>query len=399
MRSAKCYDASMATGNSGEALRRNKSVSSPGWKSIQPLFEVLFWGVLVFQLVAYLADEEARFGVAVVLPAFLALGINWLLLPRSREVPLHRKLWSLTFLAVVFLVGLLTGSVLFYFVAVVNGVYVFGLARGSAYAAGALALLCLQNVLSGESVLGGSAASAGDILGEALLVWGPAFLFVVGMSAAAVEADRRTRQARELLKELEEAHLQLGHYAARVRELSVHEERTRMARGIHDSMDHYMTAAGLQLEAAQTLLVRQPKKAEERLGSARASISGALSEVRRSVRALKPLTVEERSGTGALRALMQSFEEVGPEVSLEVTGEERELPHETELVLYRTLQEGLTNALKHSGASRIQALPAFGPETVQLSISDDGYGVSKNVQRADATPGFGLQALEERVES
>lgn len=339
-------------------------------------------------LVAPPPEEGARFGPVPVLLAFLTLGINWILLPRSRDATPLRKLGSLSFLAVVFLVGDLTGSVLFYFVAVVNGVYVFGLAGGFAYACAALVLLNVQSVLIGWS------ASREEVLKDTLFLWGPALLFVIGVSAAAVEADRRTRQARELLEELEEAHLQLARYAAKVRELSAHEERTRIARDIHDSMGHYITAAGLHLEAAQKLVCRDPGKAEERLTSARTSLSGALSEVRRSVQALKPLDQEDRSSSDALRTLTRSFEDVGPKVAFEVCGEERELPQEAELVLYRALQEGLTNALKHANACEIRAQLAFEPDMVRLSVADDGSGVPKDASGG----GFGLKALEDRVE-
>lgn len=382
----------MALGRIKEVFRRKGDASQPGWTHIQPLFEVLFWMLFVASFAVYLYDDGERFGLLPVSLAFVALGVVWTLLPREREVPTWRKLWSLALLVTVFIVGHLTGSVLFYFVATVNGVYVFGLRKGFAYGVVALGLLCTQIVLSEPS------ARPEELLGDALLLWGPAFLFVIGMSTAAVEADRRNREARDLLAELEEAHLELGRYAARVRELSVYEERTRVAREIHDSLGHHLTVAGLHLEASQKLIQQEPEEAESQLGRARTSFEGALSEARRSVRALKPLAVEEGSGSGALRALARGFEGVGPKVSFEVAGEERELPQGVELIHYRVLQEGLTNALKHAGAGRVRAQLTYAPKKVLLSVSDDGAGIPKYARVCPTTQGFGLKALRERVE-
>ena len=139
---------------------------------------------------------------------------------------------------------------------------------------------------------------------------------------------------------------------------------------------------------------RDPNRAKAEVDKAKALASEALREVRRSVRALKPLAVEERTGAGALRALIRGFEGTGPAVSFDVTGEERELPPETELVLYRALQEGLTNALRHSDARRVHVALAFDNGGVRITVSDDGDGVP-----AERPPGFGLSGLKERAAS
>ena len=90
--------------------------------------------------------------------------------------------------------------------------------------------------------------------------------------------------------------------------------------------------------------------------------------VRRWVRALKPLALEERAGPEALAALAHSFEGTGLDVRFTVEGSARELSGEAELILYRALQEGQTNALKHSEARRVTATLAFA-STRSLVIS------------------------------
>ena len=120
-----------------------------------------------------------------------------------------------------------------------------------------------------------------------------------------------------------------------------------MAREIHDSVGHHLTAVKLQAEAALKTAEKSPEKAREQMERARDLAAEAFEEVRRSVRALRPPSLGEvrrRRAAGA-----------GPQLRgdrfrgrLRIDGEERELPEEAELVLYRALQEGLTNAARHS---------------------------------------------------
>lgn len=211
--------------------------------------------------------------------------------------------------------------------------------------------------------------------------------------ASVMEARRSRERAEGLLEDLEAAHAELRRYARRVRELTLSEERTRIAREMHDSVGHHLTAVKLQAEAAVKMAEKRPEKAREQMELARDLASEAFEEVRRSVRALKPPTTGERYGAGALRALVRSFEGTGVDVGFEVQGKEHELPEKAELVLYRALQEGLTNAASHSGARRVQASLVYGDESVKLAVADDGRGTPEE----SAGSGFGLPALEERA--
>jgi signal transduction histidine kinase len=128
---------------------------------------------------------------------------------------------------------------------------------------------------------------------------------------------------------------------------------------------------------------------------ARQATLSALAEVRRSVRALKPPGLEERSGVAAIAALARSFDGLGPDVAFQVEGSDHRLSEDVELVLYRTTQEGLTNAAKHSQARRVRVALTIGTDDTRLTITDDGVGVDERA----AEHGFGLVALRERVEA
>lgn len=373
------------------------------WENYRLLFDVVFWLMLVFTYVGYTIvlvgnyeELSSRFdmrffGLLPVTLSFAGVGVSWHLLPWD---PGTDRRWLLAvplFLASVFwlnyaMVGL---DRVFYWplflMAFAHGVFLFGPRKSFLYAALILILLLVYLLLTDDG---------GLLTHVALLVLiSPSVVFIIVSCAAILEATRRRKESQSLLVELESAHAELRDYAGAVRELSVSEERTRMAREIHDSLGHYLTVISVQLEAATKLMATRPEEAREQTKKARALASEALSDVRRSVRALKPLAVEERSGTGALRALIRSFEGTGPAISFEVAGEEHELPPEAELVFYRTLQEGLTNALKHSNARRVRAALAFENGGARLTVSDDGEGATGEVLER----GFGLSGLKERA--
>jgi len=380
------------------------------WENYRLLFDGVFWlmvaitywayAVLLFdggEALANAGYDPRIFGLLPVTLAFAAVVVSWHLLPWSLAVRRWRLLALPVFVGSVFWANYAMVLVdrAFYWplfmMVFAHAVFLFGPVRSLPYLALVLGAIFVYLRFTDEA----------DALEHALtmVVASPLVVFVVVACAAVLEATRRRGQAQELLEELGLAHAELREYAGRVREFSVSEERARMAREIHDSVGHYLAVVNVQLEAAGKLLARDPDAARVQLERAKASASGALSEVRRSVRALEPLAVAERSSTGALAALARGFEGAGPRVCFEVVedgGRERDLAPEAELVLYRSLQEGLTNALKHGGAERISATLTFGPGRVRLVVADDGDG-ARCEPGEFMEGGFGLRSLSERA--
>jgi signal transduction histidine kinase len=355
-------------------------------------FALLFWGYVGATYASYLLDTR-EYGIAVVTLAFAALLICWLLLSWSPRAPWYRLLGApVAFAAVSFVVVHLTGFGLaagLFSISVANAVFLFGFWRGSACAVALLPLIFVERLWSepGLGIVGAAERTA---------YWIPTFAFVVGMCAIALEAVRRKQQTESLFTDLETAHSELKRYAEQARELAISEERNRVAREIHDSLGHYLVVVNVQLEAAGKLLDRDPEKAREAVTRAKTAASETLSEVRRSVRALKPSAMEKRTGLGALAALAREFNDTGIAVSFEVAGKARDLSPEAELLLYRALEEGLTNALKYSGGNRVEAKLAYEPSGVRLTVADNGHGPSGNYEELGGT-GFGIPGLEERA--
>jgi signal transduction histidine kinase len=362
------------------------------------ILNVLFWCALlvtyVFHVSGFFVDDvKLRFGPV---PFTLVMGVLaalWLALPWDPRASRRRKLVAPAFMLVLFaLIFLLTDGgwfVLIFPFVFANATFLFGIRGSIAYAAAPLAI-------SFVSIW--TFPYPGSDVGDAFRnTAGLAVLaaFAIGICAAMVEARRRREETEGLLRELESAHAELERYAQRVKELTVAEERARMSREMHDSLGHYLTVINVGLQNAQRFREKRPEAAWEEVEEARDLTREALSEVRRWVRALKPLALEERTGPEALAALARSFDAAGFDARFTVEGSERELPGAAELVLYRALQEGLTNALRHSKARRVTALLAFGEESVSLTIADDGEGAPDGALEK----GFGLATLRERTDA
>ncbi|AHY48196.1 Signal transduction histidine kinase (plasmid) [Rubrobacter radiotolerans] len=380
---------------SGNLIRRERIFPDLSEERyIDRFFSVLFWGYWAATYASFVlqyGEGERRVGFLVGTLAFALLALTWVLLPWNPRASRVRLLAVPAFPALSFAIVYATDfglSVGLYSVALANSVFLFGFRRAIPYAALLLALIFADYLLTSPD--GGSAEAL-----ERTAVWAPAFAFVIGICAVAQRAVRRFEESRSLLAKLESANDALRRSAERVRELAISEERTRIAREMHDSLGHHLTAVDLQLKAARRLQESEPEKAREAVARAEGAAAEAMREVRRAVRALRPLGLEERRGAGAMAALARGYGGTGVSVSFGVSGEERVLSAEAELLLYRALQEGLTNALKHSGAERVEARLVFSPRSVCLSVTDDGVGMDGGAP--EGAGGFGLAGLKERV--
>ncbi|WP_017539405.1 sensor histidine kinase [Nocardiopsis halophila] len=228
------------------------------------------------------------------------------------------------------------------------------------------------------------------------------FLCAVTVMAfnALLAAQTRARETQEVLAELESAHSELRRYADRVKELTVAEERARMARDMHDSIGHYLTVLNIGLSNAERFRTAKPDAAWQEVADAKRLAQEALADTRRWVRALRPLQLEGKAGPEAVRSLAEAFSgggSAGADVRFTCRGDWPELREEVELVCYRVVQEGLTNAVRHSGARGIEVAVECTPDGVTASVVDDGRG--PGAAAPSGAGGFGIAGLRERVEA
>ncbi len=229
-------------------------------------------------------------------------------------------------------------------------------------------------------------------------VWSsaPTFLagqiFVVAFIQMAVNEARSRMKVEELVEELSAVNQRLREYALQVEELTLAKERNRLAREIHDGLGHYLTTIHMQIQAACAVLDTDSHRAVRTLQKAQALTQEALTDVRRSVAALRVTQNETLPMPERITRILKNWDEVGIHTEFTVKGICRPLSSQAELTLYRATQECLNNASKHGQATHVGVeLDYSDDKMVRLAIQDDGKGTHP------IHYGFGLLGIQERV--
>lgn len=191
--------------------------------------------------------------------------------------------------------------------------------------------------------------------------------------------------------------IQLTSLSALSRQTAIIAERNRMARDIHDTLAQGFTGVILHTEAAEEAMSRNRLEAVAgHLRGVGEIARDGLREARRSVRALRPLALEEKKLVEVMKEIItKSVLATAMETTFTLHGEPREIPPEFETNILRIEQEALTNAIRHAHSSKFDVLLAFGERELRLTICDNGCGF----EQAPKTSGFGLRGMAERVES
>ena len=192
---------------------------------------------------------------------------------------------------------------------------------------------------------------------------------------------------------LVKAHRRLRQYALQIENQAVLQERNRIAREIHDSVGHYLTAQSIQLENTALFLVEDRAKAASHLAKARQLGKEALDNIRSSVATLRKNLIPGQSLEVMLEQLIAEFKSntnmaIAYEIHLVSA-----LANEVSTALYRIVQEALTNITKHSQATQVNLSLEETAGKVLLSVKDNGCGFNPS----DNITGFGLQGIQERT--
>ena len=184
------------------------------------------------------------------------------------------------------------------------------------------------------------------------------------------------------------------------RELTLVEERNRLAREIHDSLAQGLTAIIWQLNAAERPVEAGGKEAVQNLERVRNLARESLQEARRSVWDLRSGPLQRLPLVEVLQQEVGKIADVGIQCSFDVTGQERVLPPGVETALLRISQETLANVLKHANASQVTVNVSYQGAGVQLSIRDNGIGFDPHIpsHRDKDRGGFSLISMRERAQ-
>jgi signal transduction histidine kinase len=176
----------------------------------------------------------------------------------------------------------------------------------------------------------------------------------------------------------------------------LHEERARLARELHDTLEQHLTGVRMQIETAKSDLAEAPEAVATSLESALGMLVFSQEEARRSVWNLRNAQLIHQGLAVALGNLLP-LDPQGPKLRIEVTGSIRRLSAPLEFHLLRIAQEAVTNALKHSGASEIFVNLHFTNSTVTLAVTDDGQGFEPAFAKGGEEGHFGLLGIHERA--
>jgi two-component system sensor histidine kinase UhpB len=181
------------------------------------------------------------------------------------------------------------------------------------------------------------------------------------------------------------------HAAARTALAAQEAERLRVARELHDEVGQTLTAITLQAERAAG---GDPAVASQELGRVADAVRDSLDEVRRIARELRPEALDDLGLVSALIALCSRMDTSGgPTIRRRLQPDLPPLPPDVELVIYRIVQESLTNALRHADATTVTVSLEADAEAVTASVTDDGMGMPSQLRRDTA----GIAGMRERA--
>jgi len=230
-----------------------------------------------------------------------------------------------------------------------------------------------------------------------LLPFAGGYFFFGAFTSAWAEADAARREKQRLLEDLAEQHRRLQEYAARVEALTEAQERSRLAREIHDTLGHVFTTLDVQLELLKRLPPEQEEQRRHILVQAQEMVRQGLTDTRRTVHAIQPVGLESLSLVEAIGALAANFHEMcSVAMEWETQGNLDAVSPRVALPLYRVAQEALTNVRRHAPkAAFVQIRLERRAARVSLCITN-GPGPAVVAKPGS---GRGLIGLRERVEA
>lgn len=221
------------------------------------------------------------------------------------------------------------------------------------------------------------------VLGALILARGVLFAFI-GLFVSKLVARQK------------EAHLALQNHASTLEQLATGRERNRLARELHDTLAHSMTATAIQLEAVQALWEEDPEQARQLLDRALTGTRTGLAEARRAIEDLRASPLEEHGLAGAVEWLAEDLAATsGVAITTSIEGSAVGLGEAVEQATYRIADESLNNAVRHSSASEITVHLEIDAKTLSLRVEDNGTGFDVE---APLDGHHGLTGLRERAE-
>ena len=216
-------------------------------------------------------------------------------------------------------------------------------------------------------------------------------IFIVNLILAIIYSVSETHKIEEELRMAEQANRELHSYLAISEKNAKDKERKRIAREIHDTLGHALTGISAGIDAVLVLIDLDPSRAKKQLKNISEVVREGIKDVRRSIEKLRPGALEGQSLQVALEKIIRDYEVLSDlEITLDYQWGAVDLEVTKEDIIFRVIQESLTNSLRHGHAHHV-TIQMTSDEHYHLIIQDDGVGF-ETLQF-----GYGLTQMRERL--
>jgi signal transduction histidine kinase len=214
--------------------------------------------------------------------------------------------------------------------------------------------------------------------------------------AAYVARDLEDLPAEERIRGFHETVRQLQRRVIQAQE----DERQRLARELHDEASHALTRTIFRLDFQALKLAKEEAPARAVLEEAREQLVACAGTLHGLAFALRPRILTDLGLSAALRSLVAQHNADGAvPITLIISGWERRFGEETELAIFRVVQEALTNVRKHAQATEAAVSLHFRPRELRLTVEDNGIGLARRGKTPRSRIGQGVRGMRERVEA
>ena len=234
-----------------------------------------------------------------------------------------------------------------------------------------------------------------NILYSATLVF--FIFFMIFENQIYLEETRRVKQLNKALFEsthqLQLSNIQLREYRKRNEEMAKLKERNRLARDIHDTIGHYLTAIDMGIKVCLKVIEKDPQLLPSHLEKVSDLTKKSLLDIRRSIKELQPDALTRYTLHSAITNLAKEISNFSKaKVDFYINGKTYKLNTQIEESIYHIAQEGISNAVRHSNPSSIKIILTYQEDGVSFQIINDG------LKQTNIVTGFGLTHIREKIE-
>lgn len=217
------------------------------------------------------------------------------------------------------------------------------------------------------------------------------FFILFLMIYIANEVQENERMTQELIM-VHQVNHELENYAAVSEKIAEDKERKRLAREIHDTLGHALTGIAAGVDACIAMIDINPEATKKQLMAISKVVRQGIVDVRNSLNKLRPGALEQHGFKGAIENMIEEFTSVSDlTISLDYRLDKVDFENTKEDILFRVIQESVTNAVRHGDATHIDISLYIEDNSLYLKIQDNGQGCE------EIHYGFGLKQMKERL--